>query len=68
MVIIDEKEYLTSTEFANEVSKSWTTIDNYVRRGLLIPDVVIGKHKYFLPEKLEQFTKGYIVPFKKTEN
>lgn len=65
MVIINEQEYLTATEFANEVSKSWTTIDNYVRRGLLIPDVVIGKHKYFLPEKLEKFKQGRIIPIKK---
>lgn len=67
MVVINEKDYVTVTEFAHAINKAWSTVDNYVRKGILIPDIVIGKHRYFLPEQVEQFKKGNIIPYKKEE-
>ena len=65
MVVIKGAEYLSKGEFAREVNVCYTTVNNWVLRGIIKPAYIDGKNQYFTQEQLEAYWQGEYVPVRK---
>lgn len=65
MVIIKGEEYLGKTEFAEALNVSYTTINNWIARGIINPAYSVNKYQYFTQEQVDAYWRGEFVPVRK---